>query len=97
MTAIARRLHARGLRVVGATVLPMCNPADSDKERARQAVNRWIRTTRVFDTVVDFDAVLRDPADPTVMLNDLKFDCYHPNAAGDALLGAAIPLKALTG
>jgi len=28
------------------------------------------------------------------MQADLKHDCYHPNAAGDALLGAAIPLRA---
>jgi lysophospholipase L1-like esterase len=97
MTGIAGRLHARGLRVVAATVLPMCNAAGSDKEQARLAVNRWIRTTRAFDAVVDFDAVLRDPADPTVMIKDLQYDCYHPNAAGDALLGAAIPLHALTG
>ena len=97
MTGIARRLHARGLRVVAATVLPMCNAAGSDKEKARLAVNRWIRSTPAFDAVVDFDAVLRDPADPTVMIADLQHDCYHPNAAGDALLGAAIPLRALTG
>jgi lysophospholipase L1-like esterase len=97
MTGIAKRLHARGLRVVAATVLPMCNPAGSAKERARLAVNRWIRSTGAFDAVVDFDAVLRDPADPTVMIADLQHDCYHPNAAGDALLGAAIPLSVLTG
>jgi lysophospholipase L1-like esterase len=97
MTGIAQRLHARGLRVVAATVLPMCNPAGSDREQARLAVNRWIRSTGAFDAVVDFDAVLRDPADPTTMIADLKHDCYHPNAAGDALLGAAIPLSALTG
>jgi lysophospholipase L1-like esterase len=96
MTGIAKRLHARGLRVVAATVLPMCNAAGSDKEQARLKVNRWIRTTGVFDATVDFDAVIRDPADPTVMIADLKNDCYHPNAAGDAVLGAAIPLAALT-
>jgi lysophospholipase L1-like esterase len=97
MTGIAQRLHARGLRVVAATVLPMCNPAGGTKEEARLAVNRWIRTTDAFDAVVDFDAVLRDPADPTVMIADLQHDCYHPNAAGDALLGAAVPLSAVIG
>ncbi|HST85707.1 MAG TPA: GDSL-type esterase/lipase family protein [Kineosporiaceae bacterium] len=97
MTGIAQRLHARGLRVVAATVLPMCNTVGSTKEAARLAVNRWIRNTKAFDAVVDFDAVLRDPKDPTTMIADLKYDCYHPNAAGDALLGAAIPLSVLTG
>jgi lysophospholipase L1-like esterase len=95
MTGIAARVHARGLRIVGATVLPMC--MDAPREQVRQTVNTWIRTSHTFDAVVDFDAVLRDPADPTVMVADLRADCYHPNAAGDALLGAAIPLPALFG
>lgn len=97
MRSIADRVHARHLRIVGATILPMCNPADSDKERNRLAVNEWIRTSGVFDEVLDFDAVLRDPKDPTVMIADLKTDCYHPNAAGDQLLGRAIPLPAVLG
>ncbi|RJK94256.1 GDSL-type esterase/lipase family protein [Vallicoccus soli] len=95
MQEVVRRAEARGLRTVGATVLPMCNPAGSAKERVRLAVNRWIRTSGAFDAVVDFDRVLRDPEDPTVMREDLRHDCYHPNAAGDALLGAAVPLAAL--
>jgi lysophospholipase L1-like esterase len=95
MAGIARRVHAAGLRIVGATVLPMCMPPGGPQEAVRQAVNQWIRTSGTFDGVVDFDAVLRDPADPTVMVADLKADCYHPNAAGDALLGSAIPLSLL--
>jgi lysophospholipase L1-like esterase len=94
--SITARLHSKGIRVVGATILPMCNAAGSAKETARLAVNDWIRTSRTFDAVVDFDAVLRDPTDPTVMITDLRNDCYHPNAAGDQLLGRAIPLAAVT-
>lgn len=97
MQTIAARAHARRLRIVASTILPMCNAAGSDKETARLAVNEWIRTTGTFDAVLDFDAVLRDPADPTVMIADLKTDCYHPNAAGDQLLGRYIPLAALLG
>jgi hypothetical protein len=97
MRTIAARVHARHLRIVASTILPMCNAAGSDKETARLAVNEWIRTTDTFDAVLDFDAVLRDPADPTVMIADLKTDCYHPNAAGDALIGRYIPLAALLG
>jgi lysophospholipase L1-like esterase len=92
MRTIAARVHARHVPIVGATILPMCNAAGSAKEQTRLAVNAWIRTSGTFDAVLDFDAVLRDPADPTVMVADLRNDCYHPNAAGDALLGAAIPL-----
>jgi lysophospholipase L1-like esterase len=97
MRAIADRVHAHHARIVASSILPMCNPAGSDKEKARLAVNAWIRTSHVFDAVLDFDAVLRDPADPTVMIADLRTDCYHPNAAGDQLIGRYIPLAAVLG
>jgi lysophospholipase L1-like esterase len=93
MTGIAARVHARGVPIVAATILPMCNPAGSAREVTRLAVNEWIRTSGVFDAVVDFDAVLRDPADPTQIVPALRNDCYHPNAAGHTLLGNAIPLR----
>jgi lysophospholipase L1-like esterase len=96
MRTIAGRVHANHARIVGATVLPMCNAPGSTKEAARLAVNAWIRTSGTFDAVLDFDAVLRDPADPTQMISDLRNDCYHPNAAGDAMLGQYIPLEVLT-
>jgi lysophospholipase L1-like esterase len=96
MRTIAARVHADHTRIVGATVLPMCNPAGSAREAARLAVNAWIRTSGTFDAVLDFDAVLRDPADPTQMVADLRNDCYHPNAAGDVLLGQSIPLEVVT-
>src|SRR3954452_15625054 len=73
MRGIAARVHAQHLRMVGATVLPMCEAAGSAQEAARQAVNAWIRGGGggAFDAVLDFDAVLRDPADPTQMIADL--------------------------
>ncbi|WP_103349942.1 GDSL-type esterase/lipase family protein [Amycolatopsis sp. CA-128772] len=93
MKTIAGRVHAAGRRIVGATILPMCNAAGGPKEQARLAVNAWIRTSGTFDAVLDFDAVLRDPADPTVIRADWRTDCYHPNAAGDRLLGDSIDLR----
>jgi lysophospholipase L1-like esterase len=96
MRTIAGRVHARHVRIVAATILPMCLPAGDPREATRLAVNAWIRGTNSFDAVLDFDAVLRDPADPTQMIADLRADCYHPNAAGDLLLGTRIPLATLT-
>ncbi|MEV1289618.1 GDSL-type esterase/lipase family protein [Micromonospora sp. NPDC049679] len=93
MRKIAGRVHAAGKKIVGATILPMCNAAGSAQERTRLAVNEWIRTSRTFDAVVDFDAALRDPADPTVIYAPWRNDCYHPNAAGDRVLGNSIPLR----
>jgi lysophospholipase L1-like esterase len=93
MRTIAARVHASGRKIVGGTVLPMCNPAGSSKEQARLAVNQWIRTSGTFDAVLDFDAVLRDPADPTVISAAWRTDCYHPNAEGGRLLGESIDLS----
>lgn len=70
----------------------MCNPPGSSKESVRRAVNHWLRTSGAFDAVLDFDAVLADPSNPTQIVPDLRHDCYHPNAAGDTLLGQFIPL-----
>jgi lysophospholipase L1-like esterase len=96
MRTIIARLHANRVRVIAATILPMCNPADSTKEAARLAVNQWLRTSGTADAVLDFDAILRNPANPTEMTPDLRADCYHPNAAGDTLIGQSIPLQLLT-
>jgi len=94
MTTIAARVRAAGHRIVGATILPMCNAAGSAKEQARLAVNQWIRTSGEFDAVLDFDAVLRAPGDPTVIRPEWRTDCYHPNAEGDRVLGESIDLSA---
>ena len=95
MKLIIDRVHAQHVPIVGATILPMCNAPGSSREQVRTTVNQWIRTSGAFDAVLDFDAVLRDPSDPTQIIPDLRHDCYHPNAAGDALLGSFIPLWAL--
>ncbi|WP_410657404.1 GDSL-type esterase/lipase family protein [Amycolatopsis sp. lyj-112] len=93
MRTIAARVHAAGPKMIGATILPMCNAAGGPKEQARLAVNKWIRTSGTFDSVLDFDAVMRDPADPTVIRQAWRNDCYHPNAAGDRVLGESIDLS----
>lgn len=92
MREIVQRAHARGLKVVGATLMPMCNPAGSAKETNRLAVNEFVRTGGLFDGVVDFDAAVRDPDDPTRFRDVYHSDCYHPNAAGHAALADAIDL-----
>jgi lysophospholipase L1-like esterase len=93
MQEIVQRVHARGLRIIGATVLPMCNPAGSAKEANRQQVNGFIRTSGIFDGVIDWDSVMKDPADPTVIRAAWRHDCYHPNATGDRMMAAAVDLR----
>lgn len=61
------RRHAHGLRVLQGTLTPAGGSSAmlADSEDKRQAVNTWIRDQSPADAVVDFDAVVRDPADPS--------------------------------
>ena len=95
-----RRIHAHGLRAIGATITPFgrypyWTPAI---ETERRRINRWIRTSRAFDGVIDFDRVLRDPAHPA-WLNPTydSGDGLHPNNGGHAVMAGAIPLSLFTG
>jgi lysophospholipase L1-like esterase len=90
------RGHARGLKVIGATILPYGGAAyfGAPGEAARQAVNSWIRNSQQFDGVVDLDAAMRDPAKPERMRADLQSgDWLHPNDAGYRVMGDAIDLS----
>ena len=87
------RAHARGLRVYGATILPFGRSfyASAEHEGARQTVNGWIRTSRAFDAVIDFDSAMRDPANPAQLRSDADSgDHLHPNEHGYRLMAAAI-------
>lgn len=97
---IVARAHAHGIKVYGATLLPFMGMdyyhPDAANEADRQAVNAWIRTAGHFDAVIDFDAVMRDPARPD-RLNPAydSGDAIHPNPAGYRAMGEAIPLELL--
>ncbi|NEE17447.1 SGNH/GDSL hydrolase family protein [Streptomyces sp. SID7499] len=95
---LAARGHARGLRMLAATILPCegearCTAA-VDAERA--AVNAWIRDGEVFDGVLDFDAVVRDPGRPARMLPAYDSgDHLHPGDTGLAALADSVDLRLL--
>jgi len=96
---IVIRAHAQEIKVFGATLLPFGANAGYDdpggyREAARQAVNRWIRTSHHFDSVIDFDAVTRDPAQPRQLQSALDVgDHLHLNPAGYKVLADAVPSR----
>jgi lysophospholipase L1-like esterase len=90
------RCHDRGVKVYGGTIMP-CGGSFYSKpglEEKRQKINAWIRTSGAFDAVIDFDAAVRDPQDPTRMLKSASSgDHLHPNDEGHRLLAQAVDLK----
>jgi lysophospholipase L1-like esterase len=90
------RAHARGLKVYGATLTPFEGAAywTQEGEAKRQALNEWIRTSKAYDAVIDFDQVTRDPAAPTKFLPAFDSgDHLHPGDAGYKAMGEAVDLK----
>ncbi|HEY0533213.1 MAG TPA: SGNH/GDSL hydrolase family protein [Actinoplanes sp.] len=100
---VVTRASARDIAVYGATITPFGGNTGYDdagglRERSRQAVNSWIRHSRTFDAVVDFDAAVRDPANPRRILPAYDVgDELHLTPAGYGALAAAVPSGLFTG
>lgn len=101
-----RQLIARakvlGVKIHGATLTPFLGSpfpgyATPAKELVRQDLNRWIRESGEFDSVIDFDAALRDPTNPQMIKPAFDSgDKLHPSDAGYRAMAeaaAAILLK----
>jgi lysophospholipase L1-like esterase len=105
--ATVQRLRARipGVRITMATLTSALHSTNgvagsAEVETKRQAYNKFIRTTDIFDNVADFDAATLDPK-----TGELKEqyqpnsttggpgDKLHPNRAGYAGMGKAIDLN----
>jgi lysophospholipase L1-like esterase len=102
MTSIVQKVKARGIRVIGVTIIPRHKVAptgtntgwNSDKSGIKNEVNRWIRTKAPFDNIIDFDQVVRDPANPDLMRP--PFNCgdgIHPSPAGYYVMGKSVELS----
>jgi lysophospholipase L1-like esterase len=92
---IADRAHEHGLKIIGATLTPYggANYYCDAGEQVREAVNDWIRTSGVFDGVVDFDKITRDPQNLT-RFNPAydSGDHLHPSDEGYKAMGEGIDL-----
>jgi lysophospholipase L1-like esterase len=95
-----------GIRVIGATVVSalgstVANGAHGfpEQDAKRQALNDFIRSSGVFDAVVDFDAVTLDRATGGIKPEFVPEstmggagDKLHPNRAGYLAMGTSIDL-----
>ncbi|MGW6603743.1 SGNH/GDSL hydrolase family protein [Streptomyces sp. NPDC055036] len=87
---LAQRAKARGLRVIGSTLTPFgaYGGYNATTESVRDRVNEEIRSGRVFDEVVDFDKVIRDPYAPDRIRPVYDSgDGLHPSDAGYRVMG----------
>jgi lysophospholipase L1-like esterase len=93
---IADAAHEHGIKVFGATLTPYdgANYHSEAGELARKEVNTWIRTSGVFDAVIDFDQMTRDPQNPDRFNPAYDHgDHLHPSDAGYKAMGDGIDLK----
>jgi lysophospholipase L1-like esterase len=102
MTSIIQKVKAGNIRIIGVSIIPRHNVAPSgtntgwsaQKTAKPNEVNQWIRTKAPFDRVIDFDRVVRDPANPDLLRS--AFNCgdgIHPSPAGYYAMGKSVDLK----
>jgi lysophospholipase L1-like esterase len=105
---IVGRLHAKGIKVYGATMTSALGISGVDAgdngpghDVSRKILNDFIRTSGLFDGVEDFDAATLDPATgnmraeflPNSTLTQLPLDYLHPNHAGYIAMGEVVDIK----
>ena len=110
MQEIVDRVHDEGIPIIGATLTPsggaeegLANYGTAETDARRRAVNDFIRTSGMFDAVVDFSAATEDPANPGRLLPAYDTnssvggpgDHLHPNRAGFLAMGHAFDLEEL--
>lgn len=92
--------HEKGIKIYGATIMPFKGNGyyNESREKGRQMVNEWIRTSGEYDGVIDFDAYTRDPEQPDRLNPAFLFenDWLHPNASGYQKMGESIDLNLFT-
>jgi lysophospholipase L1-like esterase len=92
------RAHEHQLKIVGGTLTPFQGcpfPGyyTPEKEKERERLNDWIRSSGAFDGVIDFEKAVQDPAHPLRMLAIYDSgDHLHPNDAGYKAMGNAVDL-----
>jgi lysophospholipase L1-like esterase len=100
------RAGVPGIRLVGTTITSEVGAAGNGGTAAAAAerilLNSFIKSSGLFDTVVDFYAVTTDPQSGALKAQYVPNtsvggagDHVHPNRAGYLAMGSAVPLRAL--
>jgi lysophospholipase L1-like esterase len=79
------KAHANNILIYGVPILPFGGSQyDSTAHRTtRNTVNDWIRTSGMFDAVIDMDAAVRDPSNTEYLASQYDSgDGLHLNPAG---------------
>lgn len=96
---LARRARERGVCLIGATVMPYGGSGyyapQPENEADRQALNAWLREPGRLDALVDFDALMRDAAQPARLRPEVDNDGLHPSLAGYRAMAEAFPVALL--
>ena len=98
---IVARVKARGLKVIGVTIVPRHNVTpvagntgwNDAKTKARNEVNAWIREGGAFDAVIDFDRVVRSATNSDLL--NVTYNCgdgIHPSPLGYFRMGRSVDL-----
>lgn len=96
MTQLIDEAHARGVKVIGATLTPYggANYERPDGEEIHNAINDFIRHGGKFDEVIDFEKATQDPAHPDRYQSDFNNgDHLHPNDAGAKAMADSVDLS----
>lgn len=100
LAQIATQAHDHGIKVLVATQMTDCRNFQCtwpEGEKARTAFNEWARASTLFDGLIDFDRITRDPQHPTQMLEQYNSGDYvHPNDTGYQAMANAIDLTLFT-
>jgi lysophospholipase L1-like esterase len=108
MKQLVTRVHARGIKIIGATLTPAAGTpfglyGTPATDAARRQINDFIRNSGTFDGVADFSAATEDPANPGHLRPEFDLnssvggpaDNLHPNRAGFLAMARAVNLRQL--
>ncbi|MGH9630866.1 MAG: SGNH/GDSL hydrolase family protein [Bryobacteraceae bacterium] len=89
--SMADLAKANGIRVVLASVLPVCDSIKPQTDRRPPekilALNSWIKAYAAENHFVYLDYFSAMVDDQGMLKQELTFDCLHPNEAGYELIG----------